>query len=83
MQQVTSPSSPAIVAPVYARPSTPPSALATTGSVIHELLTTIRDAADMCLPLKAAVVGVLKIWDVCEVRSFATGVSHPTHTHTL
>ena len=67
-------SSPAHATPAYARPSAPPSALATTGSVIHDLLTTIRDASDMCLPLKAAVVGVLKIWDVCEVRRFATGV---------
>jgi len=35
----------------------------------------------MCLPLKAAVVGVLKIWDVCEVRSFVTNlVSRLTRT---
>jgi len=72
VQPVTSSSSPAIVTPAYARPSTPPSVLVTTGSVIHDLLTTIRDASDMCLPLKAAVVGVLKIWDVCEVRCSAT-----------
>ena len=54
--------------PAYVRPSAPPSALATTGSVIHDLLTTLRDASDMCLPLKAAVVGVLKIWDVLRRR---------------
>jgi len=69
------------ITPTYARPSVPPSALSTTGSVIHELFTTIRDASDMCLPLKAAVVGVLKIWDVCEVRSLAIGVVQPTHWH--
>ena len=35
----------------------------------------------MCLPLKAAVVSVLKIWDVCEVRSLATElVSQLTRT---
>ena len=83
VQPVTASSSPAIVTPAYARPSTPPSALATTGSVIHDLLTTIRDASDMCLPLKAAVVGVLKIWDVCEVRSSATAVARPTHSHSV
>ena len=81
VQPVTSSSSPAIVTPAYVRPSTPPSALATTGSVIHDLLTTIRDASDMCLPLKAAVVGVLKIWDVCEVRSSATVLAHLTHSN--
>jgi len=75
VQPATLPLSPAIVTPVYARPSTPPSALATTGSVIHDLLTTIRDASDMCLPLKAAVVGVLKIWDVCEVRCFVANLA--------
>ena len=35
--------------------------------MIHELLATARDGADMCLPLKAALVGVVKIWDICEV----------------
>ena len=82
-QPVALPLPPAIVTPAYARPSTPPSALATTGSVIHDILTTIRDASDMCLPLKAAVVGVLKIWDVCEVRSFAADVSHRTYSHLI
>ena len=52
----------------YASPPKSTSALATTGSVIHELLETARDGADLCLPLKAALVGVVKIWDVCEVR---------------
>ena len=78
---MSSSSSSAGPTPAYARPSTPPSALVTTGSVIHDLLTTIRDASDMCLPLKAAVVGVLKIWDVCEVRCFATDLVYPTNSH--
>jgi len=75
-QPVSSSSSPLHVTPAYASPPPPPSALATTGSVIYELLMTIRDASDMFLPLKAAVVGVLKIWDVCEVRSLAAGAAH-------
>jgi len=80
-QPATSSSSAVHTTPAYARPSIPPSALATTGSVIHDILTTIRDASDMCLPLKAAVVGVLKIWDVCEVCSPATAVAHSTNSH--
>jgi len=83
VEPATLPLPPAIVTPVYARPSTPPSAIATTGSVIHELLTTIRDASDMCLPLKAAVVGVLKIWDVCEVRRLRVGVVRQTHCNII
>jgi len=51
----------------YANPPKQSSALGTTGSVIHELLATARDGADLCLPLKAALVGVVKIWDICEV----------------
>ena len=51
----------------YANPPEQSSALGTTGSVIHELLATARDGADLCLPLKAALVGVVKIWDICEV----------------
>ena len=35
--------------------------------MIHELLATARDGADLCLPLKAALVGVVQIWDICEV----------------
>jgi len=51
----------------YASAPKSTAALGTTGSVIHELLATARDGADMCLPLKAALVGVVKIWDICEV----------------
>jgi len=76
-------SPPPHVTPAYASPSPPPSALSAIGSVIYELLATIRDASDMCLPLKAATVGVLKIWDVCEVRSLAASVVHPIHSHLI
>jgi len=71
----TSPAPPAAdpVAPVpssdrhaYADPSAPPTALATTGSAIYELLAVTRDGSDMFLPLKAALTGVVKIWDICE-----------------
>ena len=82
-QPASSASSPVHATPSYARPSAPLSALSTTGSAIYELLATIRDASDMCLPLKAAAVGVLKIWDVCEVRCFAASVVHPAHTHLI
>jgi len=52
----------------YATPPNPPSALAMTGSVAYELLKTVQEASDMFLPLKASIVLVLKVWDVCEVR---------------
>ena len=51
----------------YADSPTPPAAITTAGSVIYELLAAARDGSDMCLPLKAALVGIIKIWDVCEV----------------
>ena len=59
----------------YADPQAPQSAGATAGSVIHELLAAARDGSDLCLPLKAALTGVVKIWDVCEVsRALALSV---------
>jgi len=59
----------------YASPQAPQTIGATTGSVIHELLAAARDGSDLCLPLKAALTGVVKIWDVCEVciSVFRTG----------
>jgi len=62
-------SSPADATTAHAPPSAPTSAPTAVVSEIHHLLTAIRDASDMCLPLKAAVVSMLKIWDVCEVSS--------------
>ena len=35
--------------------------------VIHELLAAARDEFDLCLPLQAALTGVVNIWDVCQV----------------
>jgi len=51
----------------YATPQAPQTAIGTAGSIIHELLAAARDGSDLCLPLKAALTGVVKIWDVCEV----------------
>jgi len=54
--------------PDYARP--PPSAtvLATTGSAVKVLLVAARDGSDLFLPLKAALVGIVALWDVFDVR---------------
>jgi len=51
----------------YADPKGPPTALGTTGSVVNEFLAAARDGADLCLPLKAALVGAVKIFEICEV----------------
>jgi len=51
----------------YAKPDDAPSAISTTGSVLKEFLEVARDGSDLFLPLKAALVGVVKIWDICEV----------------
>jgi len=50
----------------YADPAVAPSALATAGSVVKELLEVARDGSDLFLLLKATLVGVVKIWDICE-----------------
>jgi len=52
----------------YASPKAPPTALSTTGSVVQEFLAAARDGADLCLPLKAALVGAVKIFEICEAR---------------
>jgi len=52
----------------YADPVAPPTSIATASSVVHEFLAAARDGADLCLPLKAALVGAVKIFEVCEVR---------------
>jgi len=53
----------------YAEPEHEPSAISTTGSVVKEFLEVARDGSDLFLPLKAALVGVVKIWDICEVQA--------------
>jgi len=53
----------------YAEPSSPQTSLQTTGSVVHEFLAAARDGADLCLPLKAALVGAVKIFEICEAST--------------
>jgi len=54
--------------PAYARPPSPTDILATTGSAVKGLLVAARNSSDLFLPLKAALVGVLAIWDIFDVR---------------
>ena len=57
----------ASIIPAYARPPSPPTILATTGSAVKGLLAAARDGSDLFLPLKAALVGVVALWDVFDV----------------
>jgi len=36
--------------------------------MVKECLSVVKEASDMFLPLKAALVGFLKVWEVYEVR---------------
>jgi len=58
--------------PAYARPRSPPTILATTGSAVKGLLVAARDGSDLFLPLKAALVGVVALWDVFDVRRLSS-----------
>jgi len=58
------------VAPAYARPPSPTTILATTGSAVKGLLAAARDGSDLFLPLKAALVGIVALWDIFDVRYF-------------
>jgi len=53
--------------PDYAWPPSPPTILATTGSAVKGLLVAARDGSDLFLPLKAALVGVVALWDIFDV----------------
>ena len=55
----------------YASPQPSPTISVTARSVIRDLLEAVRDGSDLFLPLKATLVGVVKIWDICEVRRFS------------
>lgn len=57
--------------PVYAGPPSPPTVMETTGSAVKGLLVAARDGSDLFLPLKAALVGVVALWDLFDVRHFA------------
>ena len=52
----------------YADPKAPRTAIGTAGSVVNEFLAAARDGADLCLPLKAVLVGAVKIFEICEAR---------------
>ena len=54
--------------PLYARAPSPTTLLATTGSAVKGLLEAVRNGSDLFLPLKAALVGVLAIWDIFDVH---------------
>ena len=56
--------------PKYARPPSPPTILATTSSAVKGLLAAARDGSDLFLPLKAALVGVVALWDIFDVHHF-------------
>jgi len=56
--------------PAYARPPSPPTILATTGSAVKRLVVAARDGSDLFLPLKAALVGVVALWDIFDVCHF-------------
>jgi len=58
--------------PAYVRPPSPPKILATTGSAVKGLLVAARDGSDLFLPLKAALVGVVALWDVFDVSQPAS-----------
>jgi hypothetical protein len=53
------------------KPPPPPSAFQTGQSVMKQILAAISDSADMFLPLKAALCGIVNIMDVMEVRRTA------------
>jgi len=53
--------------PAYAIPPSLPTILATTGSAVKTLLAAARDGSDLFLPLKAALVGVVALWDLFDV----------------
>jgi len=53
--------------PAYARPPSPPTILATTGSAVKGLLAAAHDGSDLFPPLQIALGGVLELWDVFDV----------------
>jgi len=56
----------------YADPKAPRTAIGTAGSVVNEFLAAARDGADLCLPLKAVLVGAVKIFEICEASIAST-----------
>jgi len=54
-------------APIYAEAPAPPTILETTGSALKGFLVAARDGSDLILPLKAALVGVVALWNIFDV----------------
>jgi len=52
--------------PEYAKTPSPPTVMETTGSAVKGLLKAVRDGSDLILPLKAALVGVVALWDIFD-----------------
>ena len=50
----------------YADPKAPQTVVGTASSIVTEFLAAARDGADLCLPLKAALVGAVKIIKICQ-----------------
>jgi len=65
-----SPGSDPLATPAYARPPSPTNFFTITGSAVKGLLIAVRDGSDLFLPLKAALVGVVALWDIIDVRHF-------------
>jgi len=56
----------------YASPPSHPTILASTGSAVKGLLVAARDGSDLFLPLKAALVGVVALWDIFDVNHYTS-----------
>ena len=54
--------------PIYAQVPSLPNSLETTGSAVRGLLAAVRDGSDLILPLKAALVGIVALWNLWDVR---------------
>ena len=54
----------------YADPKAPQTVAGTAGSIVTEFLAAARDGADLCLPLKAALVGAVKIIEICQASIY-------------
>ena len=63
-------------APLYIRSPPPPRRLDTALSIVKECLCAVKEASDMFLPLKAALVGFVKVWEVYEVRCAPSSSCH-------
>ena len=54
--------------PIYAHAPSSPKIIEITGTAVKGLLVAARDGSDLFLPLKAALVGIVALWDIWDVR---------------